>query len=309
LPTRRCVAVIALDFMPFSALRVDSRVLAAPSELRQLLKETFHLFSARGARFLGAAVAFYALMSAAPFFVIVLGLVGFVFGVGRAEDALWGGLSHWVAPEGIATARSVTERLFVMSRAGSLFNLVIVLYASTRLFRALRRAVNHLLGVDLELIEGARARAHRYAVRYGQAFLLTVAVAAMVAVLVAVKSAYALLVAMGAVAPPMLLSIFDVVASVGLTFGLFLLLLRVLPEVKLRWGEAALGAFFGTCLFAVGSGIVTAYLRHKHVADLYGGASAVVLAVLWVYYSVQVFFLGVCFSAAVREVRDVERRA
>ena len=30
-------------------------------------------------------------------------------------------------------------------------------------------------------------------------------------------------------------------------------------------------------------------------------ASAVVLAVFWVYYSVQVFFLGACFCAALRE--------
>jgi membrane protein len=56
-----------------------------------------------------------------------------------------------------------------------------------------------------------------------------------------------------------------------------------------------------TILFAVGSGVVTAYVRHKHTADLYGGASAVVLAVFWVYYSVQVFFLGACFAAVLSE--------
>jgi membrane protein len=277
--------------------------LARALDTRRLVKETLHLFSARGARFLGAAVAFYALMSAAPLFVIVLGLVGTVFGHGRAEAALWGGLAHWVAPEGIETARALTERLSLAERTGGLFDFVLVVYGSTRLFRALRRAVNQLWGIDLERIEGARGRAHRYAVRYVQAFALTLYVAAMVASLIAVKAAYAFLVSVGAPEPPLLLPVIDLLASVALTFGLFYMLLRVLPEAEVTWRDAAPGAFVGTCLFAVGSGVVTAYVRHKHTGDLYGGASAVVVAVLWVYYSVQVFFLGACFSSALREGR------
>jgi membrane protein len=260
-----------------------------------------HVFSARGARFLGAAVAFYALMSAAPLFVMVLGLVGFFFGQQRAEDALWGGMSHWVAPEGIATARAITERLYTAERTGGLVNAALVVYGSTRLFRALRRALNHLWGLDLEEIDGARGRTHRYAIRYGQAFALMVVVALMVASLIAVKSGYAFLASVGAREPPLLLSIVDLVTSVVLTFVLFLLLLRFLPEEKVPWRQAALGAAVSTGLFAIGSSVVTAYVRHKHTADLYGGASAVVLAVFWVYYSVQVFFLGACFCAALRD--------
>jgi membrane protein len=274
--------------------------LAPPRTAARLAKETLHVFSARGARFLGAAVAFYALMSAAPLFVIVLGIVGAVFGRARAEDALWGGLAQWTAPEGVATARAITERLYQSERGGSIVEVVLVLYGSTRLFRALRRAVNELFGVDLEAIEGARERTRRYAIRYGQAFALTACVSVMVASLIAVKSAYAFLASVGAPEPPRLLSAIDLATSVALTFALFFLLLRVLPEERVSSRDAAAGAAVSTLLFAVGSGVVTAYVRHKHTADLYGGASAVVLAVFWVYYSVQVFFLGVSFCAALR---------
>ena len=57
-------------------------------------------------------------------------------------------------------------------------------------------------------------------------------------------------------------------------------------------------------IFALGSTLVTAYVRHKHMTDLYAGASAVVLAVVWVYYSAQVFFFGACIGAALREDRS-----
>lgn len=58
-----------------------------------LLRDAFRIFSGKGARLLGAAVAFYALMSAAPLFVVIFYVVGAVFGKQRAESALWGGLA------------------------------------------------------------------------------------------------------------------------------------------------------------------------------------------------------------------------
>ena len=61
-----------------------------------------------------------------------------------------------------------------------------------------------------------------------------------------------------------------------------------------------------TVLFAAGSEIVTLYVRHEQLSDLYAGASAVVVAVVWVYYSAQVFFLGACVGAALRERRARE---
>ena len=76
-------------------------------------------------------------------------------------------------------------------------------------------------------------------------------------------------------------------------------------EVSLR--DAAWSALVSTGLFALGSAAVTAYLRHKHITDLYAGASAVVLAVVWVYYSAQVFFFGACIGAALRERRATPR--
>ena len=51
------------------------------------------------------------------------------------------------------------------------------------------------------------------------------------------------------------------------------------------------------------------YVRHEHMDDLYEGASAVVLAVVWVHYSARVFFFGACFAlrcaSATTRARDV----
>lgn len=266
-----------------------------------ITKRAAKIFSARGARFLGAAVAFYALLSAAPLFVVVLHLVGSVFGRSRAETALWGGLARWLAPEGLETVRTVTERLDRLEASGSIVGVLLVVYGSTRLFRALRRALNELWGVDLELVEGARTKTVKYGIRYGGALLLTLLVAVLLACLVVVKGSFAVLGTFGARPPPALLWALDGGASVALTFVLFAVLFRFLPETDVTWREAALSALVSTVLFAFGSMLVTLYVQHKKLGDLYAGASAIVVAVLWVYYSAQVFFLGACVGAALHE--------
>lgn len=265
------------------------------------------IFSARGARFLGAAVAFYALLSAAPLFVVVLHLVGSVFGRSRAESALWDGLARWLAPEGLETVRAVTDRLDRIEASGSIAGVALVVYGSTRLFRALRRALNQLWGVDLERIEEARSKTAKYGIRYGGALLLTLLVAVLLACLVVVKGSFAVLGTFGARPPPAVLWALDGGASVALTFALFVVLFRFLPETEVTWREAATSALVSTVLFGVGSMVVTLYVQHKKLGDLYAGASAIVVAVLWVYYSAQVFFLGACIGAALHE-NEARRR-
>jgi membrane protein len=268
-----------------------------------LLREAFRIFSGKGARFLGAAVAFYALMSAAPLFVVILYVVGAIFGRERAESALWGSLGTWAAPEGLEAMRGMTERLARAGHSGSVLGIVLIVYGSTRLFRALRRALNQLWGIDLEGVERARTRVVRYGLRYGGALLLTLFVALLVALMLIVKAGFAFVATWSTRAPPSVLWALDGIASIALAFALFCALFRFLPETDVSWRDAATSAGVSTALFALGSGLVTLYIGQKHVSDLYEGASAVVLAVVWVYYSAQVFFLGACVGAAMRNRR------
>jgi membrane protein len=267
-----------------------------------ILRRAWRIFSGRGARFLGAAVAFYALLSAAPLFVVILHVVGAAFGRTRAESALWTGLGEWMAPDAIVTVRELTERLERHEASGSVLGMLLLVYGSTRLFRALRRAMNQLWGIDLEAIEARRPTALKYGWRYGGALLLAIFVALLVGLLVVEKSMLAVLVRYGANIPDRIVWAIDLGTSGVVAFVLFTALFLVLPETHVTFRQAAISALVSTALFALGSSLVTAYVRHKHMGDLYEGASAVVLVVVWIYYSAQVFFLGASVGAALREV-------
>jgi hypothetical protein len=192
----------------------------------------------------------------------------------------------------------MTERL--ERHDASTLSAFVVIYGSTRLFRALRRAMNQLWGIDLEQVERARGVTHKYGVRYGGAFALALFVALLVALLVIEKTVVTFV-------PERLAWPIDLVTSGGLAFVLFAALFRVLPETNVTMREASVSALVTTVLFGLGSSLVTLYVRHKHIDDLYAGASAIVIAVVWVYYSAQVFFFGACIGAALRTLASAPR--
>ncbi len=274
---------------------------ALAGALREVVVGAWRIFVTRDARFLGAAVAFYALLSAAPLFLVILYVVGTAFGREQAEGALWGGLSKWLAPEGLRATRALTERFARAEASGGLLGTALVVYGSTRLFRGLHRALNLLWGVDLERVDRARPGLLRHAARLGGSFLLTLLAAALVASLLAIKAGFALLAEAGVGALPWLLWALDEASSIALAFALFCALFRLLPEAPVTWREAALSALVSTPLFALGSALFSLYLRHRHFGSLYGRASALVLAVIWVYYSAQVFFFGAAIGASMSE--------
>lgn len=271
-----------------------------------ILRRAFRIFSGRGARFLGAAVAFYAIASIAPLFVVVLHAVGAIFGRHAAEGTLFQSLGHWLAPEGVDAVRDVTLKLDASEKTHTVAGVLLVLYASTRLFRSLKRALNHLWSIDAERIEKERKAPIRYARRYATAALLLVLVIAVISALTATKLAIALVSNYGRVDAPALLVVVDWGLSLGATFVLFYAFFKLLPEEHVESRSAAAGAALSMALFALGSAAITAYVRHKLTADLYGGATTLVMGVLWVYYTAQVFFFGASVVAAMREVERAQ---
>lgn len=259
--------------------------------VQSIAREAARIFRARGARFLAAAVAFYTLLAAAPTCLVILTILGAALGHEHAEGALWDALGTWIAPEGLETAQALTAHLEQLTAREGLLGGVLLLYGSTRLFRALRRALNELWGIELEHVEAARPTVHKYGARYGGALALVALATVIVASLAALKALIALL------PVTQLVWALDGLASVALAFVLFAAVFRFVPETDVGWRDALASSAVTTVLFALGSSLVTMYVHRAHTSALYEGIGAVVVAMLWVYYSAQVFFLGACVGA------------
>jgi membrane protein len=71
---------------------------------------------------------------------------------------------------------------------------------------------------------------------------------------------------------------------------------KTLPSTPVRWREMWIGAAVTALLFTVGKFLIGLYLGKSDVASGFGAAGSLVLVMIWVYYSAQIFLLGAEFT-------------
>ncbi len=90
----------------------------------------------------------------------------------------------------------------------------------------------------------------------------------------------------------MLPRLLEFVGSFLVITGLFGMIYRILPSVKIPWGDVWVGAAMTSFLFWVGKYLIGIYIGRSAVASPFGAAGTLVVVIVWVYYSAQIFFLG-----------------
>jgi membrane protein len=91
--------------------------------------------------------------------------------------------------------------------------------------------------------------------------------------------------------------VLDHLLSFAVSTLLFTAVFKWLPDVKIEWRDAGAGALFTSVLFAIGKLLIARYLAHKSSATVFGVAGSIVMLLLWVHYTAQIFFLGAAFTA------------
>jgi membrane protein len=77
---------------------------------------------------------------------------------------------------------------------------------------------------------------------------------------------------------------------------LFATIYKILPSVKIAWWDAFVGAIVTAVLFTAGKFAIGAYIGNSNLASTYGAAGSVILVLVWVYYSAQIFLFGAEFT-------------
>lgn len=265
---------------------------------RALAADAWRSFSERGGRLFAAALAYYALLSLVPAFVIALQVAAIFTDEETARATLLHHVARWIGGPGAAT---VGELLAQAQRGGGrvgAVGAVALVWAATRLFANLTRALDTLWAVPIDPGDTLPRKATRWVRRRLLAFLLVVGIGLLVAALSVVQ--------MGIAAAREATGSFDVgglravesVIAFGVTASLFAVIYAVLPTVRVPWRDAAVGGLWTAALFTAGSMAVTTYVAHKATDSSFGAASSVVLLLLWVHYAAHAFFFGAALTAA-----------
>jgi membrane protein len=88
----------------------------------------------------------------------------------------------------------------------------------------------------------------------------------------------------------------DLTLSLGLTTVLFAMIFKYVPREEIAWGDVWIGGLATACLFSVGKLLIGLYLGRSSLSSAYGAAGSVMVLLLWIYYSAQIFLFGAEFT-------------
>jgi membrane protein len=255
-------------------------------------------WSAHRAASKGAALALYMLFSLAPMLVLLVTVVGFFLGEDAVRAGLVAQMSGLMGSQAADAIKTLlgdgqNQRSGVVAGAVSI---VLVLISATSAFAELKNSLDELWEVPASTKSGLWNLIHERFLSFGLILVLALMMLASLAVsagLAAVGNLWS-----GGNDSPFhwfLLALSDIFAFAVVT-GLFAVIFKYLPAVKLGWKDVGVGAMLTAALFTIGKFVIGLYVAHADISSAYGAAGSIVILVTWIYYSAQIFFYGALFT-------------
>ncbi len=262
-----------------------------------LIKDTFSAWGEDKAAQLAAALSYYAIFSLAPLLIVLIAIAGIFLGNQAAQNQIVIHIQGAIGKNGaefiqnmIKNARNTNAGI-----VATVIGIITLLLGATGLFGQLQNTMNEIW--DVPEREGGgimgmvkqRFMAFVMILGIGLIFLLTLGANA--AVLAISKFASGLFPGIS-----ILWQIVNIVVSFAIITLVFALVFKVVPDVEIHWHDVWLGAFVTALLFSLGKYLIGLYLSNASVGSTYGAAGSLVVLLLWIYYSAQIFFFGAEFT-------------
>jgi membrane protein len=262
----------------------------------KMLKETVSSFIEDQALSRGAAIAFFTVTSIAPILLIVIAIAGLVFGREAAQNAILAQLSGLMGQQTAEVLQTAVASASDKSSGvlATVIGVVTLLATASGVFGEMQSALNAIWkaepkGTTVSRLIRARAASLGLVAALGFVLVVSLVVSAG---LTAFGSYLNAILPFGTV----IVSVLNTLVSVALLSALFAAIYKVLPDRKLEWQDVIVGAFATAILFTLGKSLIGWYIGSSAVASSFGAAGALIILLLWVYYSVLIFLLGAEFT-------------
>jgi membrane protein len=267
-----------------------------------VITKTLSAFGEDKATRLASAIAYSTIFSITPLFIVLIALAGYILGIQNgghghhtAEDALLQHVESGMGKDAANTIRDMIANSFNKPRQNLLTQIagwVTFLVGASALFSSLQDALNSVW--QLESTGGGwkhmlRDRLASFGMLAVVGFLLIVSLVGTLAVGTFGTNAVSQLPFLH---NAILVNVLSQMFTALIIMIVFSAMYKFLPAVQITWRDVIGGAFGTTILFMVGETLVTFYLHVAGVTSSYGAAGAILVALIWIYYTAIIFLLG-----------------
>jgi membrane protein len=257
---------------------------------------------------LSGALAFYALLSLAPALSFIVAAGGLFVGRGEARGDVIEWVSRTAGPGAAGIVSGVVDSTGSSSPFATIAGVASIFFGATMAFGALQDVLNLVWEVPAH----ERGFVGQFFFKRLVSFVAVTAAGILLVVSLltdALLSAAIKFVPQELPATEFLLQAANFMVSLLLVTLLFALLYRILPDAWVAWGDVLTGAFATALLFSIGKLLIGLYLAHTTAGTAFGAAGSVVIFLLWVYYSAQIFLFGAEFTRVYASLQNRQTRA
>jgi len=261
-------------------------------------KKVFHEWSEDKASRLAAALAYYTVFSIPPLLVVAIGIAGFFTDRQMVEDQV---ISQAASLMGSRGAEAIETILQSAEEPGggelipTLIGIALLLFGASGVFTQLQDAMNTIWNVEADpdrgIMGAIKERFLSFTMVLSIGFVLLVSL--MLSTLLTTFSDYVGRLVSEA---EVLLLITNFAISFIVVAALFALIFKTIPDVDISWRDVWIGALLTAALFKLGEYGLGYYFERSDPTSAFGAAGSMILLLLWVYYSVQILFLGAEFT-------------
>lgn len=261
-------------------------------------KESLYDFSHQKALQMSAALAYYTVFAIAPVIIVVISLCDIFYGRAAIEGRIFQNIQGLVGADAALQIEQIIRNITVSRDVSwaSVVGVVALILAATGVFAEIQDSINFIWRLKAKPKRGwVKLILNRVL-----SFSMIIVLGFILLVSLVINSVLDLL---GqellkqfpdtAVFLVHSLNLFITFLTVGF---LFATIFKVLPDARIEWRDVIVGALVTALLFIIGKSVIGYYLTKTHISSTYGAAGAVVIILLWVYYSSIILYFGASFT-------------
>jgi len=262
-----------------------------------LLRKTYASWIGNDPWARSAIIAYYTLFSLPSLLIIIVSIAGYFFGRDAVQGRITGQIAEFIGNDSAIIVENMISNAALSSNSTMMviFGVFMLVFGATGVFFQLKKAMNNIWNVAEKEDTYFRMFIDRV-ISFGMILilgflmLLGLIISAIIRMLSDYIESYApVLTALGLDIVNSLLSLVFITILFGSIF-------KLMPDIKIRWKVTIYGAALTTILFLIGEYLIGIYFGRTDPASVYGGASSMVLILLWVNYTCLIMFFGAEFT-------------
>lgn len=267
-------------------------------EYFQLLKNAGSEFSNDNATKLSASLAYYTVFSIGPLLLVIVTLTGIFFSRENITGKIYAQMQSLVGAQG---AQQLIDILTNIEKQNNktlfgIIGVIVLVFGATSVFIEIQGSINYIWSIRTKPKKGWL----KFITNRLLSFSLILSMGFLLIVSLFINTLMDLLTDrlqhFFGDADIILFKVLNVGVLFCIITFLFSVIYKVLPDARIHWRDALVGASFTGLLFIIGKFVIGLYLGNSKMGNTYGAAASIIILLTWVYYSSIILYFGAEFT-------------